>query len=269
MEAQTRTPQFNTMNNMIHQEPPALAHRNWQILKRCRHFGHAIFAGVSRDGEYVHLATAITGMDTRSKNRRYMRDGTFCEIKTQIVDPSLETGDPELAPYATQAQMHDGKFAISNGRQTWDALAYEPRPTLLGDALSKYEYEPDAPIFTNRITARCRLISNSTGVISPIFEFATHSPTEFGTTWISSTKPEILENGYSLFLATHDGGENPPNRFAGGPRLIKTERISNLNRLVTDLSIGHDFLVAVSLKIIRIQNGAVKTIEIWNRKDDE
>lgn len=256
------------MNSLIHPDLSVLTKTNWQTLKECSYFGRGIFAGVSEDGEKLYLATAITGRSAGSQNRRYVHGEDFGVIKTEVVDPNLETGDPELTLYSTQAQLAK-EFAISNGRQTWDALVYKTHPALLGDVLSGYEHEPDKPIFTNRITARCRLSSNSAGAPCPIFEFATHSPTEFGTTWISSTKPEMLEYGYSLFLATYDGNGDPPIRFAGGPRLIQTECISNFSRLITDLSCSNDFLVAVSLKTVEIRTGTVEGIKIWNRHGDK
>lgn len=256
------------MNTLLHPNLLALADTNWQTLKECDYPGRIIFAGVSEDGGELHLATAITGRSKGSQNRRYVPGENFGEIKTEVVDPRLETGDPELTLYPAQAQLAD-EFAISNGRQTWDALVYKTHPALLGDVLSGYEFEPDKPIFTNRITARCRLGQNPSGTPCPIFEFAVHSPTEFGTTWISSTKPEVLEYGYSLFLATYDGNGDPPIRFAGGPRLIQTACISDFSRLITDLSCSNDFLVAVSLKTVEIRRGIVQGIKIWNRHGDK
>lgn len=119
--------------------------------------GRLIILGRTPSGRPAALY-AVTGRSPSSQARSLVR--REAGIWTQPTDEAvLKTGNPELLVYPA-VLFFPGGFAVSNGRQTEDcAGAAAPGETsgeFLARALARWDYEPDGPIFTPRISGCLR-----------------------------------------------------------------------------------------------------------------
>jgi IMP cyclohydrolase len=116
--------------------------------------GRIIIIGASNAGAAV-VMYAITGRSPSSQARKLVIDDERKKINVTPTDEeTLKTGNPDLLVYP--AVIVAGGIAVSNGRQTNDI---PPRfqtgimPTsVLDAALGSWEYEPDEPNYTPRIS---------------------------------------------------------------------------------------------------------------------
>jgi IMP cyclohydrolase len=117
--------------------------------------GRSIIIGTAPAGQRVVLYS-ITGRSPSSQARRLEIDKQAGSIFVKPTDEeTLKTGNPDLLVYPAVI-CTAGAIAVSNGKQTGDvakliAPAAEPVDVLL-KSLAPWEYEPDAPNFTPRIS---------------------------------------------------------------------------------------------------------------------
>ncbi len=115
--------------------------------------GRVIILGQSRDGKAV-VVYAITGRSPSSQARKleWSEEGVWVRPTDEA---TLKKGRIDLLVYPAMFFSPDG-VAVSNGKQTTDigrALRRASNPlSLLSSSLKAWEYEPDAPIFTPRIS---------------------------------------------------------------------------------------------------------------------
>lgn len=183
-------------------------------LRSMTYPGRVIIIGAGpRPGTAVVLY-AITGRSPASQARRLRREGR--SVWTEPVDEeTLLQGNPELLVY--RALAFESGIAVSNGRQT-DGIATvlndrgpEAEPlVVLGEALQSWDFEPDAPHFTPRISG-CVQPGGRAG-LSLIRRGATGAADRAAFSW-------ELQPGRGRLIATYDGVEaNPLPAFEGGPR---------------------------------------------------
>ena len=120
-------------------------------LTRMAYPGRFIILG--RDGAGAHdiVLYGITGRSASSQARRLERRGDIVFIRP--TDPDvLKTGNADLLVYP--ALILGKGIAVSNGKQTEsiDPLADGSPVRVLEKGLESWTYEPDAPIFTPRIS---------------------------------------------------------------------------------------------------------------------
>ena len=128
--------------------PPTLA-----SLARLAYPGRLLLIGRSRGGSAV-VGYAITGRSPSSQARRLVaRDAGIWVEPTD--EAALRTGNPELLVYPAMLFGRAG-VAASNGRQTADvraALIPGADPiAALAASLRRWDYEPDEPNYTPRIS---------------------------------------------------------------------------------------------------------------------
>jgi IMP cyclohydrolase len=129
----------------------------FERLSAMEYPGRLIILGRTPAGRPAALY-AVTGRSPSSQARTLVRqgDGVWTRPTDQAV---LKTGNPELLVYPAML-LFPGGIAVSNGRQTSDcagpAAADETSAEILARALSGWEFEPDAPIFTPRISGCLR-----------------------------------------------------------------------------------------------------------------
>jgi len=115
--------------------------------------GRVIILGRSKNGKAV-IVYAITGRSPSSQARKleWSEDGIWV-LPTD--EATLKKGNIDLLVYPAMLYSPDG-VAVSNGKQTADvgrALKKASNPlSVLSASLKTWEYEPDAPIFTPRIS---------------------------------------------------------------------------------------------------------------------
>ena len=124
------------------------------LLASMEYPGRLIALGISRAGDRAVTVYAITGRSPSSQARRLVaRDGGVWVEPTD--EDVLKKGNVDLLVYP--AVLFDGGgVAVSNGKQTGDIrarLAGGGTPvSVLAEALKRWDYEPDSPIFTPRIS---------------------------------------------------------------------------------------------------------------------
>ena len=116
-----------------------------------------LVAGLTEEGKKVQISW-IMGRSENSQNRVYVVEGDT--MRTEAADPS-KVKDPSLIIYnamKTGGPFASGEkvFVVSNGDQTDSSIINIGKfriGTDLGEALAGRFCEPDAPVFTPRITA--------------------------------------------------------------------------------------------------------------------
>jgi IMP cyclohydrolase len=116
--------------------------------------GRLIALGLSAAGDRAVIVYAITGRSPSSQARRLVaRDGGVWVEPTD--EDVLKKGNVDLLVYPA-VLFDDSGVAVSNGKQTGDVrarLAGRGNPvSVLAEALKRWDYEPDSPIFTPRIS---------------------------------------------------------------------------------------------------------------------
>jgi hypothetical protein len=123
----------------------------WESLSRMLYPGRLIVLGGDAAGLHHVLVYAITGRSPSSQARMLEAEGNA--IWTKPTDPeTLKKGRPELLVYP--AVLFGRGIAVSNGRQTVDVDTETAGSAVaaLDAGMGPWTYEPDAPIYTPRIT---------------------------------------------------------------------------------------------------------------------
>lgn len=116
--------------------------------------GRVIIIGQDPSGENTVVIYAITGRSPSSQSRKLvLEDDAIQAMPTD--EEAIQKGNIELLVYTAILFSSQG-IAVSNGRQTPDigsVLGRSQNPEeVLSSALGKWDYEPDPPIFTPRIS---------------------------------------------------------------------------------------------------------------------
>jgi len=235
-----------------------------EALRQMEYPGRVIILGRDPSDECDVIVYAVTGRSPSSQARRLEQDGNA--VVTKPTDPEiLKTGNPDLLVYP--AVCFGRRPAVSNGKQTEDvARAGADRPVAALEAgLRNWSFEPDAPIFTPRISgllwpdgrAALSLIKRGDDGTARRLYF------EF-----------LLRPGRAEMIATYAGpNQNPLPVFRGEPLpLTLTEGTARANAeafyeaLRPDNRL-EDFRVAAACVFISRKDPARPTIAIINRPE--
>lgn len=174
--------------------------------------GRVIVIGRDRTGSRTAVIYAVTGRSPSSQARKleWREDGVWVRPTDEEV---LKKGNADLLIYPAMLFSTRG-VAVSNGKQTadvrrrLDAAATGPVEVLAG-SLSGWDYEPDAPIFTPRISG-C-VLPGPKAALSLIKKGA-------GGEALRSYYEVPLEAGQGKLIATYDGvNRDPLKSFPGDP----------------------------------------------------
>jgi len=181
-------------------------------LKQMPYPGRVIIIGKSPAGKNV-VMYAITGRSPSSQARRLVIDGEAQQVLVTPTDEeTLKTGNPDLLVYP--AIMCGSGIAVSNGKQTVDIFNHLSKDraatAVLTEALAGWEYEPDAPNYTPRISG-CITSGAGMGILK-----------RDGDGSVAAACCELsLTPGRGRLIATYSGAnENPLPSFAGEPREV-------------------------------------------------
>lgn len=174
--------------------------------------GRVIVIGKAPAGPRAAVIYAITGRSPSSQARELERreDGVWVRPTDEDV---LKKGNPDLLIYPA-ILCAEGGVAVSNGRQTADIRKHLDAPAqgpveVLAGSLSGWDYEPDAPIFTPRISG-C-ILPGPKAALALIKRGA-------GGEALRSYHAFPLEPGKGKLIATYDGVNRDPLRsFPGDP----------------------------------------------------
>jgi IMP cyclohydrolase len=116
--------------------------------------GRIVVIGQDSSGVNTVIIYAITGRSPSSQARKLVVEDNAIWVKP-IDEKTLKKGNIELLVYPA-IQFAPQGIAVSNGKQTSDigtALTQYQNPVeVLSSSLSTWDYEPDSPIFTPRIS---------------------------------------------------------------------------------------------------------------------
>ena len=180
--------------------------------------GRGIIAGLTPEGKNAVTAYFIMGRSANSRNRIFVKKGD--ELFTEPCDIS-KVEDPSLIIYAAVRQYED-KLIVTNGDQTdtiYDGLL---NGETFSAALTKREFEPDAPNFTPRISALLNLgekYSYSMNILK--------SADAAGSDCSRFTFDYPALPGLGHFIHTYVCDGNPIPTFQGEPERIKMDNDIN------------------------------------------
>jgi len=186
--------------------------RDFGNLKNMEYPGRVIIIGKTPQGHSV-VMYAITGRSPSSQARNLIADESKKLIYVRPTDEDiLKTGNPDLLVYP--AITFGNGIAVSNGKHTEDItnnLDQTAHPVdVLLKALNHWEYEPDDPNFTPRISG-CVSLSAALNIIKRA---------EDGSAMRSFFEFSLIP-GSGKMIATYTGAnENPLPSFSGEPQNI-------------------------------------------------
>ncbi|TFH42785.1 MAG: hypothetical protein E4G96_02695 [Chrysiogenales bacterium] len=116
--------------------------------------GRIIILGTSPAGDDV-IMYAVTGRSPSSQARRLVKEKRTVYVKPTD-ESALQSGNPDLLIYPAIIVGKWKWIAVSNGKQTDDIPLHFKKGAspvaVLGNALGKWDFEPDAPNYTPRIS---------------------------------------------------------------------------------------------------------------------
>ncbi|MBO5370279.1 MAG: inosine monophosphate cyclohydrolase, partial [Clostridia bacterium] len=119
-----------------------------ELIKGNSYVGRGIVIGKSSDGKRACTAYFIMGRSANSRNRIFTKKDNA--IYTEPFDAS-KVEDPSLIIYAA-IRNYENKLIVTNGDQTDTIYDGIVSGESFAQALTKREFEPDAPNFTPRIS---------------------------------------------------------------------------------------------------------------------
>jgi len=122
-------------------------------ISQMRYPGRVIIIGLDPTGKNLITVYAVTGRSLSSQSRRIEYEGGKARV-LPLDSEILKQGDPELLIYPS---LYIAPFlAVSNGNHTRDIVSHiEPEQSAmktLVESLHSWDYEPDKPNYTPRIS---------------------------------------------------------------------------------------------------------------------
>ncbi|MGZ5487094.1 MAG: IMP cyclohydrolase [Candidatus Aminicenantales bacterium] len=228
--------------------------------------GRLIVIGAAPDGGRAVIIYAITGRSPSSQARRLvLRDGGIWVEPTD--EATLKQGHVDLLVYPAVLFSRAG-LAVSNGKQTTDvhdrlAPSAGPVPALAA-ALASWDFEPDAPIFTPRISG-C-LAGGAAGL-----SVVRRGPS--GET-LRNYFEAVLRPGEGRLVSTYEGpNADPLPVFRGEPRFVDlagstaAETAEDAYRSLGPEPSARDFRVAVACVFVSPGEPDKVDVRIINRHE--
>lgn len=185
-----------------------------KLVEGNSYVGRGIVLGKTPNGKKAVSAYFIMGRSANSRNRVFTaRDGA---IYTEPFDAS-KVEDPSLIIYAA-IRSYENKLIVTNGDQTdtiYDGLKNGESFT---QALTKREFEPDAPNFTPRISGMITFSGNDFSYEMSILKSADAEGTACNR--YSFNYPSLAGLGHFIHTYMCDG--NPIPTFCGEPERVAT-----------------------------------------------
>jgi IMP cyclohydrolase len=228
--------------------------------------GRLIVIGAPQEGGKAVIAYAITGRSASSQARKLVfRDGGIWVQPTD--EETLKKGNVELLVYPAVLFGKAG-VAVSNGKQTADVrdhiLPGADPVAVLSKALTAWDFEPDEPIFTPRISG---CLVGARGALSVLRR---------------GPAGETLRNyfevgpcaGQGRLVSTYQGpNADPLPVFAGEPRQVglagatAAETAESIYRDLAPPAAGKDFRVAVACVFVPLAGPEGVDVHIINRHE--
>jgi IMP cyclohydrolase len=228
--------------------------------------GRLIVIGASAAGPDV-IVYAITGRSPSSQARRLVhRDGGVWVQPTD--EATLKQGNVDLLVYPAILIGPNG-IAVSNGKQTAD-IGDRLKPGLppvaaLAEALGGWDFEPDAPIFTPRISGA---LAGGTAALSVL----RRGPS--GQTLRNYYEVGLKAAGQGRLVSTYEGPNlDPLPVFRGEPRFVDmpgataAETAAAVYLSLEPAGPAKDFRVAVACVFLPRGGASPADVHIINRHE--
>ena len=183
------------------------------LLKDNAYPGRGIIAGMSADGTKAVAAYFIMGRSANSRNRIFAAEGE--DLKTKAFNES-KVEDPSLIIYYPVRTLQN-HLIVTNGDQTDTIFNYLSQGKTMEEALAARCFEPDAPLFTPRISA---LLTFESGVFSYKMSILKAADPE-GKHCARQYFCYESAAGEGHFIHTYQCDGNPPPSFAGEPESVE------------------------------------------------
>jgi IMP cyclohydrolase len=189
-------------------------------LSRMEYPGRVIIIGQDPSGEQSVVIYVLTGRSPSSQARKLEWKQDVVYTRPTEIDV-VRRGNVDLLIYPS-ILLFRGGIAVSNGQQTSDIKDYFKRSQnpaeILNSALGKWNYEPDAPIYTPRISG---CVAPGAEAALSIIKRAKDGSSEREVFQLSMTP------GTGHMICTYNGeNKDPLFPFAGKPLDLKIEENS-------------------------------------------
>ena len=221
------------------------AAQNLENLRSNPYPGRAIIIGTDEKGNGVQIYW-IMGRSESSRNRFFAVDEET--ITVEAIDRA-KVKDPELTLYTAMMQVNE-YFVVSNGSQT-APLMHALRTGMghllenFADGLKGFEFEPDIPNFTPRISGLYIPSSDPSVVLSILRK------SEDGNGCERALYPAPgVPAGFGLCITTYSGDGKPLPSFRGEPFFVPLQGdIDAIANLYWN-TLNEDNKVSLAVKII-------------------
>ena len=171
--------------------------------------GRGIIFGMTSDMTFAVAAYFIMGRSSNSRNRVFIADGKG--IRNAAYDEST-LKDPSLVIYSP-VRMCGNLLIVTNGDQTDTIYDYLRNDGDYTEALRIRSYEPDAPIYTPRVSGVMDLADGSYN-LSIIKKTENPGSDSCVRQFFEYDKPNP---GKGHIIHTYDRDGDPPVQFSGEP----------------------------------------------------
>jgi len=239
---------------------------NTTTLAALEYPGRLIIVGAPARGGGAAVIYAITGRSPSSQARKLVRrdDGIWVQPTDEA---TLKQGNVELLVYPAVLFAPAG-LAVSNGRQTADVrdrLSAAAGPVAaLAAALRSWDFEPDAPIFTPRI-------SGCLGGAEAGLSVVRRGPSGES---LRSYFEVVLRPGEGRLVSTYEGpNADPLPVFRGEPRFVSVngataaEAAEAAYESLGPAAGGKDFRVSVACVFLPAAGLGQADVHIINRHE--
>jgi IMP cyclohydrolase len=236
------------------------------LLKTLEYPGRLIIIGAPPGGGKTAIIYAITGRSPSSQARKLVHRDRGIWVQPTDEDV-LKKGHVDLLVYPAILIGKPG-IAVSNGKQTADVrdhlLAGADPVAVLSRALATWDFEPDAPIFTPRISG---CLAGGAAALSVV----RRGPS--GET-LRNYFEVALRPGEGRLVSTYEGpNADPLPAFEGEPRLVglggstAAETAEMTFRDLAPAAGGRDFRVAVACVFASLARLEDNDVHIINRNE--
>jgi len=214
--------------------------------------GRGIVLGASPNGQYAVQVFWTMGRSANSKKRVIAID-TDGIVKT-IPTTTDELIKPDLVIYPLAAEA-DGLYVISNGSQTTDICADIAGGASLEQALDKWRFEHDEPIYTPRITGVGHVKNGAHSYQLCIVKPYQNNP-DYCLRQVFSYDRALAGQGHCIHTYAENG--NPCPSFSGEP--FCTPLFDDIDETLAHYwsVLPQDYIVGMIVKFIDIQTGKTK-----------
>ncbi len=220
-----------------------------KLIEGNSYVGRGIVLGKTDDGKKACSAYFIMGRSANSRNRIFVKRDNA--VYTEPFDAS-KVEDPSLIIYAAIREF-ENKLIVTNGDQTdtiYDGIKAGESFT---KALTKREFEPDAPNFTPRISGMITFEDDDFSYEMSILKSADSEGTACNR--YSFSYPSLKGLGHFIHTYICDG--NPIPTFCGEPERVAIP--NDIDEFTTSLweSLDNDNKISLYVRYTDLSTGEI------------